>query len=545
MLQNDAMSADKSLSFRDVLPWMLGFLALTNLPYLAAWLLPPPGKQFVGAFVNPDDLSTYLAAIRQGAAGRWLFHNPFSPEPWQPKLMLLPYLLVGKLAGLIGGGPLLWFHLFRVTAVILTLTIILLWIQTIFPQRQRWQTTGWLVVVFGSGLGWLVAILRLTPGLPPDLAMPEWSVLMALFHTPHFALGLGLELLLFITVHQMITADKGLAWAGWAAVCGVALAVTYVYLIPVVGLVIGLVLLAEAVRQRRIPWRVWRYGVVVLLPLTLLLLYYAVIANRDPYFANYARYDHIVRPPSFLLALIGVGMLGILALVGSRRWLRQQRPFLLPIWIVTNGLLMYLPIVQYSGRFALGLMIPVATMAAFSLEDLVLPWLATRPFYRVFSRLTPTPAATLRRAFLLLLVPSTLITPLLLVKTAVTTTDFPTYLADGEAAAANWLAANSTAGDLTLSYYPMGNYLPRAIPGKVFLGQLFLTTNKDEKLALTEQFWRAETSSAWRAAFLDEWGIDFVYVGQYEKALAGADIVVPGTAVYDQSGVTIYRVGRP
>lgn len=548
------MSKDNnSLSLKTISPWILLFLGWSNLPYLLAWLRPPAGKQFVGTFVNQDDLSTYLSAIRQGAAGNWLYHFQYSPEPWQPKLMLLPYLLTGKLAALLGGSPLFWFHLLRITTGSFTLVILCWWVRIVFPQRPQWQRTGWLLIVFGSGLGWLVATLQ-GPGHPgpliADLTIPEWSVFMALFHTPHFALGVGLELLFFICILKLfggesapntMTKNKTL-WAMLTALVGFASGLTYAYHLPVIGLVSGIFLLWRAGQQRQVLWREWLLGGVVMLPMAALLLYYGIFANRDPYFAAYARFQNVIQPPAPLAIVIGAGLLGFLAILAVPRWLQQGKTPLVPLWLGLNLVLLYLPIVQQRGRFGLGLMVPVATLAAWYLEDAVLPWLALRPFYPRFSRFTPTPYASLRRVWLAAVLPSTLLIPLLLSKTAVTTKDFPIYIANQEVQAAEWLGQHSQTDDLVLASYTMGNYLPRAIPGKLFLGQLDLTTDLTGKLALLDQFWATETTSAWREAFLQEWGIDFIYVGQYEQALGPQPVELPGSIIFQNDTVAIYRI---
>ncbi len=544
-MNNLSPTPDDNLPWRAVLPWMGVLLLLINLPYLAAWLLPPEGKQFVGTFVNPDDLATYLSAMRQGAGGKWLFHLNFSPEPWQPKLMLLPYLLVGKVIRPLPGSFLFWFHLFRLVAALLAMSTAVAWVRTLFPGQRRLQYTTWLLIFFGSGLGWLMAISGLATrwsGLLLDLGGPEWSAFMALFHTPHFALGLALEMGLMTAVIRMTVGQGNGRWAILAALIGVAGGLTYVYHIPVYGLVIGLYLLGLAVQQRCIPWRLWANGLVVLLPLLALLAYYALASNQDPYFANYARNEHVIPPPALLSVLVATGILAILALAGLPAWRAHGYSWLPPLWIVGNLIALYAPTVQFSGRFTLGLMVPVATLAAVGLEQATLPWLEKRPFFARFARLTPTPTATLRRMFLYLVVPSTIIIPFLLVKTAVTTPDFPTYIPSAEAAAARWLGQEAQPDDIILAYYPMGNYLPRETDARLFVSQLDFTTDLSGKLTQVEQFWQPGTSLAWRQALIDTWSIDYIYEGTYERALSQQPVDLPGDIVYDRGGVTIYRL---
>ena len=525
--------------------WTLLCLALANLPYLVAWLLPPANTQFVGSFVNADDLTTYLSAIRQGAAGNWLYHFQYSPEPWQPKLMLLPYLLTGKVAGIVGGSPLLWFHLLRNVAICFTAIVFVFWVRTIFPGQPGVQRTGWLVILFGSGLGWLVAILQGPGSLLADMNVPEWSVFMGLFHTPHFALGLGLEALLFGSVLKLFASEQTknrLVWALVAAGIGLASGLTYVYHLPVTAVTITAFLLWQLTQQRKNFWRDLLLGGFVLLPMGLLLLYYIVFANQDPYFASYARFEHIIPPPAPLAVVVGAGLLGGLAVTAVPRWLKQGKTRLLPLWLLINLGLLYLPLVPYTGRFALGIMVPIATLAAWHLEETVLPWLAKRPFYTTFSRFTTTPYASLRRVWLAVFLPSTLLIPFLFVKTAVTTQDFPLFLANQEVEAAAWLGQHSQPDDLILAAYPLGNYLPRTISGKLFLGQLDFTTDLDGKLALLEQFWAEETTPAWREAFLQEWGITMIYAGQYEQALIQQPVSLPAQIIFQNETVTIYGI---
>jgi hypothetical protein len=338
------------------------------------------------------------------------------------------------------------------------------------------------------------------------------------------------------------------------------LGLTYVYHIPVVGLVVGLTLLGQAWQQRRIrrqlpgqlpgqlpmqiPWRLWGMGALILLPLTLLLVYYTAVANQDPYFAHYAQVDHVILPPRWFALLFGLGFVGLLAFMGIGPWFRLGFSWLVPIWAGANMLLLYLPQIQFSGRFALGLFVPIATIAALGLEEVVLPWLSQRPFYRSFSLLTPTPYASLRRVFLFLVVPSTFILPFWISRGALQDSDYPTYLPEAEIEAMIWLGQHVEEGELVLSSYPTGNYFPAVMAGKVFAGQLDFTTDLEAKLSAVTQFWRAESGDVWRQQLLDEWGIDYVYQGRFERALMDEEVAPPGVIVFDREGVIIYHVGE-
>jgi hypothetical protein len=127
------------------------------------------------------------------------------------------------------------------------------------------------------------------------------------------------------------------------------------------------------------------------------------------------------------------------------------------------------------------------------------------------------------------------------IKNGITTPDFPFFYPTEEVQAVGWLAENTDEDDLILAYYPMGNYLPREINGRTFIGHLNLTIDLDNKLAEVEKFWNAKTSMEWREAFLRKWGIDYIYMGSFEMGISGEAVDVPGVIVYEGDGVKIFK----
>ncbi|HJW84125.1 MAG TPA: hypothetical protein VJ754_07460 [Anaerolineae bacterium] len=539
------MNTDSNqLRLRTVVPWIVVALLISSVPYAIAWASTPDGKVFTGGLVNPDDVSAYIAALRQGADGDWLYQPTFSPETITPRLTYLPYMLAGKLFHIAGGAPTLWFHILRIVAGSLALLGVVFWVRQCLPD-QRTQRTAWFLVVFGGGMGWLfVPFLVADPALLPDLYTPEWTTIMALLGLPHFALGLSLQAVLLGCAIRMTTTPRGLRWAIGAALAALGLGLTYPFNILVVVIVIGVYLIVLAARSRRVPWRAWLHGALVLAPLALLSFYYGITSRSDPYWDLLYVANNVIPPPPVGGVLIGFGLIGMLAALGVWRWLQHTNNWLVPIWMIVNLVALYLP-VTFSGRFAFGLIVPVATLAAVGLEHVVLPWLQRTRFFDRFARLTPTPYDSLRRIVILLTIPSTLVVVLSTLRTVTVQRDFPYYLPAGELQAVQWLAEHTQKTDLTLAYYPIGNYLPRVIDGKVFLGQRFLTLHLDDKLEMLEQFWHAGASPEWRAAFLREWGITHIYQGQYERGLMMGEVIPPGKIVYQRNGVTIYRVAAP
>lgn len=561
-----ARPLQRNMRLKNILPWSVLALLLGSLPYVVAWLVTPDELVFTDAVVNADDASVYISAIRQGAEGKWLFRPNFSPEVWPNVLGYIPYLAVGHLAKLLGGQHQFWFHLLRLSGNMLAILAFFFLARVAFPVRRRLQLTAWFLITFGSGLGWLVAALFRQELISlPDLFSPEWTTVTVLLGMPHFSVGLAFEVIVMGCVIQISRValhgakrrgamyenrdyagdqaasivDQSWKWALAGALAALGLALSYPYNTVVVGLVVGVHMIYLAIRGRAIPWMSWLQTGVVVLPMFLFQLYYAVWGLLSPIWPYNAETNFIVVPglPSIV---IGFGLLGLLAIAGGWRWIRIRSNLLIPIWAVVNLLLLFTPI-DFAGRFLLGLIVPVAALAAFGVEEVILPKLERGSFFTAFSKLSPTPYESLRRVIIILTVPSTLMVSLMLVRNTATIFGFPSYLPKREVKAMEWLSNNAEDEALVFAYYPTGNYLPRISASRVFVGQKFLTPNLDDKVGLVREFWSIDTSMSWRQELLVDWDVDYVYAGTFERQMALSEIDVPGEVVYDADGVTIYR----
>lgn len=535
---------NKPLTFRTTWPFLLAAFALIGGPYLVAWLLTPPGKVFVGVLANHNDFSTYLSAMRQGADGSWLFDFTFSPERWQAQFLYPVYTLMGKIVPSFWGLA-VWANVLRLVALGLVLVVFRWWlVRCVFPNEPTKQWVAWLLLLFGGGLGWLLWPLATlwgqTQWVFPDITDSGWTTILIGINAPHYLLGLAVETAFFGALWQVV-AGKGWQWVGVTAVLSLLLCLTYAYNSTVLATALGLYGLWALWQSQRIPWQKWGQTAVILAPLLPFLFYYGYWINRDPVWVQYATNETHIPPPPWYALLWGAGLVGVAALVGLRRWLATQQNPTLIFWLASHLLMMYVLWVPYSGRFLLGFWVPVATLAAYSLEEVILPWLKKTAFDGRFHPFTPVD--TLRRSFLILSMPSTLMVALFLIKNVSLIPDFPYYMPQSEITAMNWLATQTQADtDVILAYYPVGNYFPILSSTHVFMGQLAFTVHFNEKSALVEQFWQTQTTNEWRQAFLDEWHVTYVYEGVYEDALHEGSITPPGELVYDQEGVKIYRV---
>ena len=73
--------APRPRRLRFALVFTVVIAAVSLLPYLLAYLWTPPGHHFAGFFFIADDATTYLAKMREGADGSWLWNDPYTSEP--------------------------------------------------------------------------------------------------------------------------------------------------------------------------------------------------------------------------------------------------------------------------------------------------------------------------------------------------------------------------------------------------------------------------------------------------------------------------------
>ena len=523
--------------------WMAAILVLTTIPYVFATLAAPEGKVFLGALLNTDDTAQFLAAMRQGEQGRWLYRNPFTPEDTRPVVMYPLYVVWGKLTGWLGFDRVIAYHLLRLIGTVLLLLVVATLARALLSGavHPRLWRTAFLLAAFSSGLGWLAAFLprQIGTGLMADLALIEMSTFQSYFVVPHFAWGLMLELLTILCFLRAVTwhAERDRFWrwslAGGLACLGTGL--VYPFAVVVVYAVLGAAaLLALATRR---PWArasLWSTAIIAGLAAPL-VVYYVGVFWIDPLWHSTHVVGNTTGSPSILSMAFGYGLVLVLAIggavwiLGEQRWRSLGLGYLL-VWGVLHGVLPYAP-VTFQGRFAAGWHVALSVLAAPGVA-----WLA--------GRVPAAQAQRVQNVMVILTIPSTLLILLAGPYMAVTQGTYPFYLHRSELRAVDWLAGRTEEQDVVLASYAMGNTIPTRASCRVFVGHQFESYRLDEKLALVETFFDADTPDGERKAILRDYGVTWLYYGRIERAMGGFD---PSRATYverayDVDGVAIYAV---
>jgi hypothetical protein len=519
--------------FRWVLVASLAVILFASLPTLYGWALANDNRVYTGFVYNTEDSNSYIAKMRLGARGEWLFHLFYSPEPHEPALIFPFHLLLGKLGAAAGLPHILTYHVARVLLGLGLLITVYVFV-AYFLQDVTTRRLAWALVTIGSGLGWLLTALGKTDWLgtlPPDFWIPEAFMFLVLYNLPHLALAQSLLLWsLLWTLQGSEKRDLQRGLLGGLAAFGMTWIVPFYA--GVLAVAMGAYLVLLILRRRCIPR--WELGLMVLVGLFVLpaVIYNAWVFTANPAFRIWAAQKSNPSPHP-LHYLLGYAWLLVPAVWGAKSVIqgevahgaRNEGLQLLPLlWAMGSICLAYVPFVSQRRMIVL-MQVFLALLAAPCLYT----WFGKKRWMLV------TYVALASLSNLLLVVGS--LEPIRQQKT-------PIYRPAAEIAALEWLDVHADLGETVLASYQVGNVVPAWTDLRVFAGHGPETLHSAEKRDALMQFFDPTTDDAWRQALLRDFGLDYVFHGPQERELGDWD---PSTAqylapIYGEGVYTIYEV---
>lgn len=497
------------------------------LPYLIAWAATPDGLWYSGLLTNPEDGHSYLAKMRQGARGQWLFHLPYTAEPHRGEFLFTYYLALGHLARQTGLPPILVFHGARLANGFGLLMALYYAAAQVTAVRAR-RRFAFTLIALGSGFGWLAVLLG---GMTVDLWVPEGYVFYSLLVNPHFPLAIALMLLVLtwsVTPWgvRSVRGEPGqmrrLLGAGLSAA---ALGLVQPMGLLTVGAALGSYAVLLWLQRRRPPWREIVAGLVVAAAGGPFVANAYLASTRNPAFAAWSALNQTPSPPPWDYAL-GYGVVLILALVGLWAALRRRRDsdWLLVAWTASTAALLYAPF-GLQRRLVMGLIVPLGLLATRGWVGLTAgrqrPWLRAPLIWAL---------AGMTHLFVLAiaLVGALSHHPAL-------------YLGDDERAGLAWLAENAAPEALVLAGPETGLYIPAWAGQRVWYGHRFETVEADRRRAQVEAFYRDGDGSL----LLEPPPLhaDYVWYGPRERALnEGWQPDPTWTPAFERGEVSIYAL---
>ncbi len=508
---------------------------LTTLPYLVGWLAQNDAWEFGGFLFGSDDGYSYLAKMRLGARGDWLFTIRYTSEPHGGALLFFPYILLGKLTGLfvstdnpdLPTALAMVFHAARIIFGILLIFCTYRFI-SVFLRHSSSRMLALILIALGGGFGWLLSLLGLSDlldSLPVDFYVPEGYSFLILFGLPHLALARSAMLVGFLLLFRaLIVIESPRTWLRWttlAGLCWIVMGLCVPFYIAVLYLILGVWGLAAWIRARRFPWALFWRAVsagIVALPL---LLYTTLVFMSNDVLGEWSGQNLLPSPHPlhYLLGYVVLATPAICALRWAWRKGGSQDNFpylLLASWIVVMPIIVYLPI-NVQRRLAEGVIVPLGILAVAGLRLLF-------PARRQWNRA--------RSTVLILTLPTAILLWLGALFSALSP-GRPLFHPRDELMVMDMLNTVVPRDSVILSLKETGNYLPARADVKAYVGHGPETINSEEKEDLAERFFAGELDADYRRALLAE--IDYVFFGPLEAEISdparswaeGLQILIP------------------
>ncbi len=518
--------------------WCLAVSAIlalaTTLPFLLAYERQGADLRFTGSLFAVEDGNSYIAKMRRGAEGDWLFRSPYTADEQAGVPAFLGYLLLGKLASGPGSHEQLvaLFHLARILAIPLVVLATYRFVSR-FVLEGRWRKWATILAVAGGGLGWLVFLSGSSSWLgsqPLELYSPETFGFLAALTFPHLLLARAF-LLLGLEAYLQSAAQPRSAWfaAGWLILLVLVQPLSMVAAAAAIGAhQVLLYVRGRFVHQRPDMLRAVRPAVIALAVPVLMLGGYGVLLRQDPFLQTWAA-QNILASPHPAHYLLAYGLLLPLAIPGIRHaWNVERGDALLLIgWIFLLPLLAYAPTV-IQRRLPEGGWVALAVLAAIGLGGM------------------RTSAANRMRfagVTLALSVVSTAILFLGAFRVAAMGMS-PAFRPTDQVAAFEWLAENAEPGSVVLAAFGTGNALPAWAPEFVVIGHGPESSNLRSLAPRVNAYFSNSGDGQEAAALLREFEVGYVFISQAERELGFDSALCPQSLmeVYAQGEVAIYLV---
>ena len=529
-------------------------LVLTSLPYLFAYWTAPADKQFMGIVLNIPDHMQYFSWFREFMTQN-LSANKLTPETNQPVFFNLLWWSLGRLGAFFGVGYAVMYQAMRWISTILFMLLVYRMLSWFFAEKLRRQT-AFLLVLLGSGFGWVLVLMKYTVMngellWPLDVYVAEPNTFLSIMGSPHFVAA---ALYMFVFDLLLRGQAKGsLRYAVYAGLFALFMGWQHAYDLIIVYGVIAAYALLLLLRDRKLPmYLVWSgliVGVISVWP----AIYSVLLTSLDPLweevlaqFANAGVYT----PPLYRLPIL-LGLPFLLALFTVLR----QNPFRLRGvsdnalfvrgWFWISFVLVYLP-VDYQIHMLNGWQVPIAILATQGLFDYVAPAL-NQWFSPGEWRWSARRGQVVLAGLLILAVIPTNLYLFAWRFVDLRRYDYPYYLHNDEIAALRWLEKTPDGEAVVMASLSLGQYVPAETGKHAFLAHWAQTVDFYGKSAQVEAFYSSETPEDERRRILDDFGVDYVLVGPAEQAIGAYSFAASSefVPVFTSPSTTIYAPVTP
>lgn len=512
-----------------------GALLFNALPYLYQFQHTPPDLTYIGAYPVVFDKPTYLAEMQQGREGAWKIINRYSHEPQKPVFLYSFYTTLGHIAGAFNLSNEVIFLFARFFFGLLLIGAIVWTLRSFIPVSQ-YRILAYLLVFFGSGLGWL-------PGAPVnalDMWFPDFLPMVRFSHFPHMMAANALLLaciVLLVKSFSVFRVHHTLIAGLLAGLLAIILPFHFLVLYPVVG-VIGIL---HLLREKKLTRPLFVHALIFLALSLPPFLFQLSIGLSDPFWRAVER-ANVLPMPSFFSVFFSLGLLFVFFIAGTRRTIvvLKEKGILIVAWVWMALLFSYFIPLPVRRRFVeTALYVPLSIGAAFGIMRLF-SWFQSQKSWILK---TSYRAASVAILAVLFLGPNIRVwnfykekidaafDPQFFVRTSLVEGLF-------------WLDKHTKNKDVVFSSYLVGNIIPPNTNRTVFIGHVPFTLDLDTKAVLVQQFFSHALSPGDAYALLASIPTSYVVESYFERSpdspplTASYPFLEP---VFANDAVTIYH----
>jgi hypothetical protein len=473
---------------------LLIFLLSITLPYLFANFFHPEGLVFGGYLQNPLDGNSYLAKMREGYDGEWLFFLPFTSEKGDATFLFTFYLFLGHVARIFGLPLLVIFHFARIICSIVMFYFVEKFLELYLPDDESLFNGIFIISLFGSGMGSIAYFV--TGVMTADFWVAEAFPFLSAYSNPHFPLGISLLLFILIRFYEGWKREGYF----WLCVCSILL----VIILPF-GYVIGLMVVGVKEFMGFIHSKNFKslspalYCLLVGLPI---LIYQQWAATHDPLLMVWNEQNITISPPLWDI-FISISPLILFSVAGIVSTINNKGIYEIPIiWAIVSFIFLIFPI-SLQRRFLLGIFIPLAVLAGRGL------------FYTIFEQRFRKLCITV----VLILSLTTNLVILVAGLTAGVNGNPKVFFTNDERQALNWLDENAGWDDVVLASPELSMFIPGWAGVRVVYGHPFETVDAEKKEVSVIDFFKSSAQPTAIQAFIRSHRVNFILYGPREKAL--------------------------
>lgn len=510
-------------------------LALTALPYVFGYASAPSDQQFMGLVFNVSDHTQYFSWYRE-LQQEILAENKLTPEPNEPVFFNLLWWVLGKVGQWTGLEVGQVFQVFRLV-VGAVFVYAVYWFCAFFFDDAWKRKIACLVITCGSGLGWVLVVLKytLTKGellFPLDVYRGGTNSFLSIMAFPHFVMA---NSLIIITLALVLRGyeEQRLSYSFAAGLAALILGWQHAYdLITIYAVILAFAIL-KAIKGKNIPWHLVWSGLIVGLLSCSAAIYSVYITNVYPIWkAVLAQFDNagvFTADPFHMLILVGLPLIVAVLTFDGLVPLQQRgdRELFIKTWFLVSFFIGYLP-TDYQVHLTNCWQVPVGILATTGLFSRIIPYLGPKKGIQMIRWNQERFRHALSVLFVLAVIPTSayLLAWRIL---DLSRHQYPYFLYRDDVDALAWLEENSMPSDVVLSARTVGQYIPAFSGNKAFLAHWAQTVDFYGKTEMVEKFFDAQTDDSYRLSTIRKFDVRYIFRGEAERALGRYD---PSTSSY-------------